>query len=159
MADAGYCTQLIHDTPHLVNGGHAFDYPFHGWTFVRGAEVDRPRIDGEGFTYLPSWKRDPLFDFVGDPEMRDVRDHVLVTYTRANRHRQKPEDWNAAKLFLTATDFLREKGLKELTRRGADGELIEWLRGEGKGSFPESYRKRPGPEAWTQYWGHAYNMW
>ena len=38
-------TQLIHDTPHLVNGGHAFDWPFAAWSFVRGAEVDRPWID------------------------------------------------------------------------------------------------------------------
>jgi len=37
-------TQLIHDTPHLVNGGHAYDTPFHFWTPIRGAEVDRPWI-------------------------------------------------------------------------------------------------------------------
>ena len=40
LGQHGYCTQLIHDTPHLVNGGHCFDFPFHCWTFVRGAEVD-----------------------------------------------------------------------------------------------------------------------
>ena len=44
LAAHGYCTPLIHDTPHLVNGGHNFDFPFHAWTFVRGAEVDRPWI-------------------------------------------------------------------------------------------------------------------
>ena len=38
LAGAGYATQLIHDTPHLVNGGHNFDWPFHAWTFVRGAD-------------------------------------------------------------------------------------------------------------------------
>ena len=113
LADAGYCTQLIHDTPHLVNGGHAFDYPFQGWTFLRGAEVDRPWVDDKGFTYLPNWARDPLFDFMGDPEMEEVRDHVLVTYTRANRNRQQPEDWNAAQLFLTASDFLKENAKRE----------------------------------------------
>ena len=45
LAERGYATQLIHDTPHLVNGGHNFDWPFHAWTFIRGAEVDRDWID------------------------------------------------------------------------------------------------------------------
>ena len=44
LAECGYATQLIHDTPHLVNGGHNFDWPFHAWTFIRGAEVDS-RLD------------------------------------------------------------------------------------------------------------------
>jgi len=108
LAEAGYCTQLIHDTPHLVNGGHAFDWPFHAWTFIRGAEVDRPRVDAAGLTYLDNWKRDPLFDFVGDPGLREVSDHTLVTYTRANRHRHAQRDWNAAQLFLTAAQWLRD---------------------------------------------------
>lgn len=42
LTDAGYCAQLINDTPHLINGGHNFDWPFNAWTFIRGAEVDRP---------------------------------------------------------------------------------------------------------------------
>ena len=37
LARAGYATQLIHDTPHLVNGGHAFDWPFAALSFIRGA--------------------------------------------------------------------------------------------------------------------------
>lgn len=37
LGEAGYATQLLYDTPHLVNGGHAFDYPFHTWTFMRRA--------------------------------------------------------------------------------------------------------------------------
>ena len=69
LAKAGYCTQLIHDTPHLVNGGHAFDWPFHAWTPIRGAEVDRPWIDDKPFTYLENWAPDPMFDFLGDPQL------------------------------------------------------------------------------------------
>ena len=67
LADAGYRTQLIHDTPHLVNGGHNFDLPFHAWTFIRGAEVDRPWVDS---LPLPpdGWPRDPVFDFMGEVE-------------------------------------------------------------------------------------------
>ncbi|MBT7099829.1 sulfatase-like hydrolase/transferase, partial [Candidatus Poribacteria bacterium] len=54
LGDNGYATQLIHDTPHLVNGGHNFDWPFHGWTFIRGAEVDRPWIT-DGFKLPDNW--------------------------------------------------------------------------------------------------------
>lgn len=107
LADAGYCTQLIHDTPHLVNGGHAFDHPFHAWTFIRGAEVDRPWIDDAAFEPLPNWTQDPLFDFAGDPDLRALRDHTVVTYLRANRGRAEPDDWNAARLFEKAAGFLR----------------------------------------------------
>ena len=61
LADEGYCTQLIHDTPHLVNGGHNFDYPFHPWTMVRGAEVDRPWIDNKS-ELPPNFRKEPLLE-------------------------------------------------------------------------------------------------
>ena len=62
LAQAGYRTQLINDTPHLINGGHNFDWPFHAWSFIRGAEVDRPWTDS---LPVPSgnWQYDSLFDF------------------------------------------------------------------------------------------------
>jgi len=113
LAEAGYCTQLIHDTPHLVNAGHAFDWPFHAWTFIRGAEVDRPRIDAHPLTYLPNWKPDPLFDFVADARIPDPPDHTLVTYVRANRHRRREDDWNAARLFRAAAEFLQANAGRE----------------------------------------------
>ncbi len=108
LADAGYATQLIHDTPHLVNGGHAFDYPFAGWTFIRGAEVDRPWIDNAPYEPLDNWARDPLFDYLGDPDLADAKHHIVHTHVRANRGRKRPEDWNAAKLFNTGAKFLRD---------------------------------------------------
>ncbi len=98
----GYATQLIHDTPHLVNGGHNFDWPFHAWTFIRGAEVDRPWIT-DGLPMLSNWTRDPLFDVGG--ELKPAPG--LRTYMRANRHRKDPDDWNCAQLFHTAAQFLR----------------------------------------------------
>lgn len=113
LAEAGYCTQLIHDTPHLINAGHGFDWPFHAWSFIRGAEVDRPRIDDAALTYLPNWTPDPLFDFAGDPEIAEPGGHTLVTYMRANRHRSRDEDWNAAQLFLGAADWLRENARRD----------------------------------------------
>ena len=102
LKDAGYGTQLIHDTPHLVNGGHNFDWPFHTWSFIRGAEVDRAWID-EQAAWLPNWKRDPLFDCLsGDTTAQ------LATYARTNRGRQREGDWNCAKLFDEAVRFLSD---------------------------------------------------
>ena len=108
LAEAGYATQLIHDTPHLVNGGHAFDYPFAAWTFVRGAEVDRPWIDNAPYEPLANWARDELFDFLGDPDLAECKHHVIHSYLRANRGRKRPEDWNVAKLFAAAAKFVRD---------------------------------------------------
>ncbi len=107
LAGAGYCTQLIHDTPHLVNGGHAFDYPFHAWTQVRGAEVDRPLISGEQ-EYLENWRHDPLFDGILEDEDAARPLGVLPVYIPANRGRKREADWNVARLFTTASRFARE---------------------------------------------------
>ncbi|MFO8006232.1 MAG: sulfatase-like hydrolase/transferase, partial [Candidatus Brocadiia bacterium] len=103
FAQAGYATQIIHDTPHLVNGGHHFDWPFHAWTFVRGAEVDRPWI-GE-LRWPPNWAHDELFDFAGEEPLSG---NPFPTYIRANRGRRELGDWNAARLFDTAAEFLHE---------------------------------------------------
>jgi arylsulfatase A-like enzyme len=109
LAEAGYCTQLIHDTPHLVNGGHAFDYPFHAWTFCRGAEVDRPWIDAH-LAWPENWAPDPLFDLADDDALAN---RTVTTYARANRKRARHEDWNTAKLFLTACEWLRDNASRD----------------------------------------------
>ena len=104
LARNGYCTQLLHDTPHLVNGGHNFDYPFHAWDFIRGAEVDRPSINN--LDELPeNWTWDPVFDFA---EKEPFYKSNMVTYARANHRRCRPEDWNTAKLFLAANQWLQD---------------------------------------------------
>lgn len=108
LAQAGYGTQLIHDTPHLVNGGHAFDWPFAAWSFIRGAEVDRPWIDEAALDPLPNWTHEAMFDFIGDGDLSGATKRLLLTYARANRHRRNPEDWNAAQLFMKAADFLKD---------------------------------------------------
>ncbi|MCH8293460.1 sulfatase [Candidatus Poribacteria bacterium] len=109
LAEAGYATQLIHDTPHLVNGGHNFDWPFHAWTFVRGAEVDRDWLTDK-VEWPNNWCRDPLYDCLGDEAAENA--HVF-TYARTNRNRKKPEDWNCAKLFSTASQFLKDNANRE----------------------------------------------
>jgi len=114
LAEAGYCTQLIHDTPHLVNGGHNFDWPFHAWTFVRGAEADRPWIDSLT-GYPANWGHDPLFDFVDqleDTKVVATRRSVARTYVRANRKRRKDSQWNCPKLFRAASQWLRDNATR-----------------------------------------------
>jgi arylsulfatase A-like enzyme len=109
LGEAGYATQLIHDTPHLVNGGHNFDWPFHAWTPVRGAEVDRPWITDD--LELPeNWAVDSLFDFL-DADAWQVPSHV--SYVRANRGRKGLADWNCARLFRRASEFLADNARRE----------------------------------------------
>ncbi|MFP4029548.1 MAG: sulfatase [Candidatus Brocadiia bacterium] len=109
LGKTGWCTQLIHDTPHLVNGGHNFDWPFHAWTPVRGAEVDRPWID-DSREWLSNWKQDPLFDFA---DIDVMENRTVLTYSRANRGREKHEDWNCARLFLTASQWLKDNSSRD----------------------------------------------
>jgi len=104
LAEAGYCTQFIHDTPHMANAGANFDWPFEGWTFVRGAEADRPCAGA--ITALPeNWTRDPVFDFVDDQLLRNG---PIQNYARANRNRREHGDWTTARVFRTACEWLRD---------------------------------------------------
>ncbi len=104
LDEAGYRTQLIHDTPHLINGGHNLDWPFQAWNFIRGGEVDRPWMDS---LPVPSenWQHDSLFDFA---DKNLAKDSIYDSYFRANRRRKKEEDWNVAKLFLTVSKWLKD---------------------------------------------------
>ncbi|MEM3041325.1 MAG: sulfatase-like hydrolase/transferase, partial [Nitrososphaerota archaeon] len=113
LAEAGYCTQLIHDTPHLINSGHNFDWPFHAWTFIRGAEVDRPWINDSKLGFPENWRLNPLFDFVDEGVLQGRRNYVIINYSRSNRKRKHHEDWNAAKLFLTASEWLKDNASRD----------------------------------------------
>ena len=42
-----------------------------------------------------------------------VRSGLLQTYARSNRNRKKPEDWNCAKLFRSAAQFLQDNAQRE----------------------------------------------
>jgi len=112
LARLGYCTQLIHDTPHLVNGGHNFDWPFHGWTFVRGAEVDRPWMT-DSFVWPDNWATDEIFDKACGPLEEYGYVKMIRTYARANRNRRTDADWNCARLFRTASEFLADNARRE----------------------------------------------
>jgi len=41
LTRAGYVTQLIVDTPHMMSGGFRFERGFRGWDWTRGQEGDR----------------------------------------------------------------------------------------------------------------------
>jgi len=115
LSEAGYVTQLLHDTPHLVNGGHRFDYPFQAWTPVRGAEVDRAWISDD-WSFLSNWAFDDRFDGLGveRDERAVVAGHnALKRYVHVNRGRRRQEDWNAARLFRTAARFLQDNASRE----------------------------------------------
>jgi arylsulfatase A-like enzyme len=124
LAQSGYATQLIHDTPHLVNGGHAFDWPFAAWTFVRGAEVDRPWIDDQVLAPPDHWGHDPLFDYLGEDALDAGVRRMLLTYARAHRKVSRPEEWNAARLFLKGAEFLRDNASRGSQRQGS---FFLWL--------------------------------
>ena len=110
LAEAGRPTQLIHDTPHLVNGGHNFDWPFHAWTFIRGAEVDRPWID-DRTDGSDNWCRDPLFDVFGEKPTDSWPQSAA--YLAANRNRKGLDEWNCAKLFAEAARFCRDNRTRD----------------------------------------------
>lgn len=113
FSDAGYASQLIFDTPVLVNGGARFDYPFNAWTQIRGASTDPPWIDNRGIEVLADWEYDPELDEYLDFGIEDVVGHEMVTYTRANRGRSRHSDWNVARLFTEGSRFIEENRGRE----------------------------------------------
>jgi arylsulfatase A-like enzyme len=112
LAHAGYCTQLLADTPHLINGGHNFDYPFGAWQFIRGAEVDHAWIDDRP-AEMGNWFRDPLLEGFDPGDAPPQGFWYRQPYCSSNRGRQAHADWNCAQLFQRAGDFLRDNASRE----------------------------------------------
>jgi len=100
LARNGYATQLLLDTPHLINGGHNFDYPFHAWHFVRGNEVDRHWIDDRSAELrLDEYPRYEWSDILTAQSMR---------YIRNTRERTDEEQWPSPRLFAAACRWLED---------------------------------------------------
>ena len=96
--EKGYATQLVHDTPHLINFGYGYDRPFHAWHMVRGAEVDRWNAGAD------------MSEINCDPEKLKpyLRETYLAQYLR-NRSRYRGEkDEQCAKVFRAAEEFLEQ---------------------------------------------------
>ena len=104
LGKAGWATALICDTPHLINGAHGFDHPFHAWHFERGSEVDRHIIDDYG----PD--RD---DKYSKHYSKHVRACTLPQYVRNNRDRRLEEDWSSPRTFKAAGDFVEMNTRRE----------------------------------------------
>jgi len=101
LARHGGATQLLCDTPHLINGGHNFDYPFHAWHFIRGNEVDR------------HWLDDRTSELPPEKHARYVRPDgvfypTVMQYIRNNRGRAREEEWPSPRLFADACRWLED---------------------------------------------------
>jgi len=105
LAESGHATQLLCDTPHLVNGGHAFDLPFHAWHFVRGNEVDCHWLD-DRTCELPARQRE-LYVRGGR-----LFPHTMQ-YIRNNRDRRREEEWPSPRLFRTACRWLESNSRRD----------------------------------------------
>ena len=101
LAANGHATQLICDTPHLINGGHNFDFPFHAWHFVRGNEVDRHWLDDRPAELPPEQRARycrPDGTFHPTP----------MQYIRNNRHRVREDQWPSPMLFADVCRWLED---------------------------------------------------
>ncbi|MCX7017015.1 MAG: sulfatase [Candidatus Sumerlaeota bacterium] len=112
LREAGWVTQLMCDTPHLVNGGHAFDWPFHAWQFFRGNEVDRYGMDSDPVE-LPF------------QDASKVQAHTInksfCQFVRNARERHVEEDWTGCQTFQAAINWLE--------RNTKHGKFFLWIDG------------------------------
>jgi len=98
MRENGYVTQLICDTPHMIQGGHNFDYPFHAWEMIRGNEVDRYGMDHDPVAF-------PFKDF---SKVNAWKQNIHTSqYIRSARGRRVEEDWTPYKTYQTAINWLQ----------------------------------------------------
>ncbi len=95
FSEAGYVTQLINDTPHLMNQGSNFDRGFDGWEWVRGQEIDRFMTVANAKIRLPAAREKLRFDG------RSTDRHL-----RNNYFRQFESDWTTAQVVNKACQWL-----------------------------------------------------
>ena len=99
LAKNGYVTQFMCDTSHLIQGGHSFDYPFHGWQMIRGNEVDRYALDTKPHDF-------PFTDY--SRVRADIVNLKTAQSWRNFRSRHKETDWTTYKTFQASIDWLEE---------------------------------------------------
>ena len=97
LRENGYVTQFMCDTPHMIQGGHNFDWPFHGWRMFRGNEVDRYGMDSDPIE-LP-------FKDVSKVQPK-VINKSLCQFMRNARERVNEEDWTAYQTYQGAINWL-----------------------------------------------------
>ncbi|MEC9379255.1 MAG: sulfatase, partial [Candidatus Latescibacterota bacterium] len=102
---AGYSSQLICDTPHLMSRDHHFDRDFHGAQWIRGQEGDRPLLKGN----LPPRHRIPKSKTRVDANMRHTKWGNLATlHSHTNRDWAWEEDRFCVRTARTASRWLEE---------------------------------------------------
>ena len=105
FADAGYQTQLICDTPHLMKGANHYDRGFAGAYCIRGQEGDRPLLKGN----LEPRLRVSSAKTRVDPYMRDTKWGNLATmHSWTNRDWAWEEDRFCVRTARTASRWLEE---------------------------------------------------
>ena len=106
FGDAGYETQLICDTPHLMGRGHFCERGFTGAYWIRGQEGDRPLLKGNlpPRQVVPSDAKTRV-----DEGMRDTKWGNLATlHTWTNRDWAWEEDRFCVQTARTASRWLEE---------------------------------------------------
>ncbi len=97
LTKAGYVTQLICDTPHLISGGNNYQRGFRGWQWIRGQEGDLFRTGANLQAELPC-----------APEKLRGNGRALLQHMRNNYYRKKEEDWIPAQSVKAAMQWLDE---------------------------------------------------
>lgn len=98
MGESGHVSQLINDTPHLINRATGFDAPFHAWWMIRGNEVDRYRTD--------CVKLD--LDFHPDKMSGNMLPLSHSQYLRNTLGRRLEREHFAPRVLQAATDWLEQ---------------------------------------------------
>ena len=106
FGQAGYNSQLIADTPHLMNRGHHFDRGFDGAHWIRGQEGDKPLLKGN----LPPRLVVPVDEKTRvDEHMRHTRFGNLATlHTWTNRDWAWEEDRFCVQTARSVSRWLEE---------------------------------------------------
>ena len=97
LTEAGYVTQLIHDTAHLRSRKHNFDRGFKGWYFVRGAEADGLMTTANSDIELPC-----------PPEKCRGNGRACLQYLKNTQFWRKETDWHVAETMLHAEEWLEQ---------------------------------------------------
>jgi arylsulfatase A-like enzyme len=100
LHDAGWLTGLVADTYHMFKPTMNLTRGFQSWQFIRGQEND-------GFRSGPLDDID-LAAHTPDGEDSVERHPTLAQYLLNARGRRGEEDWQAAQVFRTAADWLRD---------------------------------------------------
>ncbi|MFQ6097679.1 MAG: sulfatase, partial [Armatimonadota bacterium] len=96
MRQAGYSTQFVLDTPHLIKDGYNFDRGWDGWNWIRGQENDRWCTDRHFGRTLPA-----------AAEKLRSPDRTVPQYLRNVSRRRGEKDYFCAQTMRFAADWLR----------------------------------------------------